>query len=166
MAERQIFPLASGTGFAAVIHGNIVLITAWMGAFHAHVYAFPADDNRQYRSFDTAAEATAWCVATAAVYQGKPNRHSEDVYQELRNSYSITIRRTESGDYKPDRHPVWVDSDHVPVMGFSERFPSLDEALDWIRQAVDKESRLEADYQRGLRELRDALESTPCWWRR
>ena len=58
MAERQIFPLASGQGFAAVIHENIVLITAGMGAFQAHVYAFPADDNGQYRSFDTAAEAT------------------------------------------------------------------------------------------------------------
>ena len=75
MAERQIFPLASGTGFAAVIHGNIVRLTAGTGAFHAHVYAFPADGNRQYRSFDTAAEATAWCVATAAVHQGKPNRY-------------------------------------------------------------------------------------------
>ena len=46
-------------------------------------------------------------------------------------------------------------------MGFAKRFPSLDEALEWVRQAVDEESRLEADYQRGLRELRDALESTP-----
>ena len=162
MAERQIFPLASGTGVAAVIHGNIVRLTAGTGALHAHVYAFPSDGNRQYRSFDTAAEATAWCVATAAVHQGKPNQYSHVEHWEVRNGYSITISRTESGDYKPDRHPIWVDSDHVPVMGFAERFPSLDEALEWIRQAVDKESRLEADYQRELRELRDALESTPC----
>ena len=162
MAERQIFPLASGAGFAAVIHGNIVRLTAGTGTFHANVYAFPSDGNWQYRSFDTAAEATAWCVATAAVHQGKPNQYSHVEHWEVRNGYSITISRTESGDYKPDRHPIWVDSDHVPVMGFAERFPSLDEAMEWIRQAVDEESRLEADYQRELRELRDALESTPC----
>ena len=47
-------------------------------------------------------------------------------------------------------------------MGFSERFPSIDEALEWIRQAVDEETRLGDDYQRGLRELREALESVPC----
>ena len=162
MAERQIFPLASGAGFAAVIHGSIVRLTAGTGTFNADVYAFKADGNPQYRSFDTAAEATAWCVATAAVHQGKPNRYSHVEHWEVRNGYSITISRTESGDYKPDRHPVWVDSDHVPVMGFAERFPSLDEAMEWVRQAVDEESRLEADYQRELRELRDALESTPC----
>ena len=162
MAERQIFPLASGTGVAAVIHGNIVRLTAGTGTFTADVYAFSSDGNPQYLSFDTAAEAAAWCVATAAVHQGKPNRYSHVEHWEVRNGYSITISRTESGDYKPDRHPIWVDSDHVPVMGFAERFPSLDEAMEWVRQAVDEESRLEADYQRGLRELRDALESTPC----
>ena len=162
MAERQIFPLASGAGFAAVIHGNIVRLRAGTGTFHAGVYAFPADGNGQYRRFDTAAEATAWCVATAAVHQGKPNQYSHVEHWEVRNGNSITISRTESGDYKPDRHPIWVDSDHVPVMGFAKRFPSLDEALEWVRQAVDEESRLEADYQRGLRELREALESTPC----
>ena len=164
MAERQIFPLASGAGFAAVIHGNIVRLTAGTGTFNADVYAFPADGNPQYRSFDTAAEATAWCVATAAVHQGKPNQYSHVEHWEVRNGYSITISRTESGDYKPDRHPIWVDSDHVPVMGFAERFPSLHEAMEWVRQAVDEESRLEADYQRELRELRDALESTPSWY--
>ena len=79
-----------------------------------------------------------------------------------RSGNFITISRTETGDYKPDRHPIWVDSDHVPVMGFSERFPSIDEALEWIRQAVDEETRLGDDYQRGLRELREALESVPC----
>ena len=36
-----------------------------------------------------------------------------------------------------------------------------DEALEWVRGAVDKEGRLEADCQRAMRELRDALESTP-----
>ena len=162
MAERQIFPLTSGTGFAAVIHGNIVCLTAGTMKFNAHVYAFPGDGNLQYRSFDTAAEAAAWCVTTAAVHQGKPNRYSKDEYREVRNGYYISISRTESGDYKPDRHPVWVDSDHVPVMGFTDRFPNLDEALEWVREAVDKEGQLEADYQRAMRELRDALESTPC----
>ena len=103
---------------------------------------------------------TAWCVATAAFHQGKPNQYSHVEHWEVRNGNSITISRTESGDYKPDRHHIWVDSDHVPVMGFAERFPSLDEAMEWVRQAVDEESRLEADYQRELRELRDALEST------
>ena len=49
-------------------------------------------------------------------------------------------------------------------MGSTLRFPSLDEAMEWVRQAVDEESRLEADYQRELRELRDALESTPSWY--
>ena len=159
MTERQIFPLASGTGFAAVIHRNIVRLTAGTGKFHGHVYAFQGDGNGRYQSFDTAAEATAWCVATAAVHQGEPNRYSKDEYREVRNGYHISISRTESGDYQPDRHPVWVDSNHVPVMGFAERFPSLDEALEWVRKAVDEESRLESDYQRGLRELREALES-------
>ena len=107
------------------------------------MYAFPADDNWQYRSFDTAAEATAWCVATAAVHQGKPNRYAEDVYQEVRNGYSITISRTESGDYKPDRHPVWMDSDHVPVMGFAEISQALTKrwigsAKQWIKKAGSK----------------------------
>ena len=74
----------------------------------------------------------------------------------------ITISRTETGDYKPDRHPIWLDSDHVPVIGFVERFPSLDEALEWVRQTVDEETRLRDGYHRGLRELRDTLESTPC----
>ena len=162
MAERQIFPLASGTGFAAVIHGNIVHLTAGTGTFNAYVYAFTRDGNLQYRRFDTAAEAAAWCVATAAVHQGKPNRYSHVEHWEVRNGYCISISRTESGDYKPDMHPVWVDSDHVPVMGFTERFPSLDEAMEWVREAVDKEGQLEADYQRAMRELRDALEATPC----
>ena len=162
MAERQIFPLTSGTGFAAVIHGNIVCLTAGTKTCNAHVYAFPGDGNLQYRSFDTAAEAAVWCVATAAVHQGKPNQYSHVEHWEVRNGNSITISRTESGDYKPDRHPIWVDSDHVPVMGFAERFPNLDEALEWVREAVDKEGQLEADCQRAMRELRDALESTPC----
>ena len=70
MAERRIFPLASGTGFAAVIHGNIVRLAAEMSKFNAHVYAFPADGNPQYRSFEISAEATAWCVATAAAHKG------------------------------------------------------------------------------------------------
>ena len=47
-------------------------------------------------------------------------------------------------------------------MGFAERFPSLDEAMEWVARQWIEESRLEADYQRELRELRDALESTPC----
>ncbi len=161
MAERQIFPLISGTGFAAVIHGNIVRITAEMRRFDAHVYAFSADANSQYRSFDTATEATGWCVATAAAHQGKPNQYSRVEYWEVRNGYSITISRTESGEYKPDGLPVWVDSDHFPLIGFTERFPNLDEALEWIRQTVDEDSRREADCQRELRELRDALDSIP-----
>ena len=41
MAERQIFPLTSGTGFAAVIHGNIVgnivCLTAGTMKFNARV---------------------------------------------------------------------------------------------------------------------------------
>ena len=35
MAERQMFPLTSGTGFAAVIHGNIVCLTAGTKTFNA-----------------------------------------------------------------------------------------------------------------------------------
>ena len=96
---------------------------------------------------------------------GKPNQYSRDEYREIRNGNFITISRTETGDYKPYRHPIWLDSDHVPVMGFVERFPSLDEALEWVRQTVDEETRLRDGYQRGLRELRelrDTLESTPC----
>lgn len=159
MTGRQIFSLASGTGFVAVVHGNVVCLTAWAGKFHAQVYAFQGDADGQHRSFNTAAEATAWCIATAAVHQGKPNQYSRNEHREIRNGNFITISRTETGDYKPDRHPIWVDSDHVPMMGFPERFPSLDEALEWVRQTVDEETRLEADYQRRLRELRETLES-------
>ncbi len=98
MAERQIFPLASGAGFAAVIHGNIVRLTAGTGTFTADVYAFTADGNPQYRSFDTAAEATAWCVATAAAHQGKPNQYSHVEHWEVRNGYSIANRSRAAGE--------------------------------------------------------------------
>ena len=50
MAERQNFPLTSGTGFAAVIHGNIVHLTAGTRKFNAYVYAFPGDGNLHCRT--------------------------------------------------------------------------------------------------------------------
>ena len=159
MTEPQIFPLASGTGFATVIHGNIVHITSHAGEFDAHVYAFLQDANSQYRSFNTAAQAADWCIAAAAEHRGTPNSYSHIEYWEVRNGHSLTISRTESGEYKPDRHPIWIDSDHIPVMGLRKTFLNLQDALQWIRRLVDDESQQEADYRNRLRQLRQMLDS-------
>ena len=159
MSELQVYQLASGRGYAAEMHGNIVNITADGKGFSALVFAHPGDVNVQYESFDTAVEAVAWCAATSAAHQCQPGQYSKVEYWEVRHGYSITISLTESGEYQPDRLPVWVDSDHYPVLQYAERFQERDAALDWIRQRVDEESQGDADYQGVLLELKDALDS-------
>ena len=80
MSELQVYQLASGSGYAADMHGNIVRITADGKGFSADVFAFTADVNGQYERFDTAVEAVAWCAATSAAHQGKPGQYSNVEY--------------------------------------------------------------------------------------
>ena len=159
MPQPEIFLLASGTGFATTVNGNIVRITAGDGRFHAQVYAFTTDANSNYQIFDAAEQAMTWCVQTAATHQGGPNRYSKIQYWEIHNGYSITITPTDSGTFRPDRHPIWADSDYFPVMGITEEFPSTQEALEWVRDLVDREHHAETNYQNRLAHLRETIEA-------
>ena len=157
MTQPGVFPLSSGTGFAAAAHGNILILTTRSGRFDATVQAFTTDANTQYQTFDTPDEAIQWATQTAASHQGHPNRYATIEYWEVREGHSITISRTPEGLHKPYRHPIWVDSDHVPVMGLRETFPTQEQALDWIRTIVDEEMQQERDYQRRIQEIQAAL---------
>ena len=158
VTRTQVFPLASGTGFAASVHGNIVRITTrGRSTYDAHVYAFSQDANGNYQTFDSIPQAVSWAITTAATHVGKPNPYSKAEFWEIRDGVSITIHRTESGAYKPNRHPIWIDSDHVPIMGLTEIFPSLDEALTWVRKTVDEENLMEKDHQALMQEILAAM---------
>ena len=159
MPATRLYPLASGTGFATVLHGNIVILTTRSSQFDASVQAFTTDSNTQYRTFDTPGEAVRWAAETAATHQGRPNQHSTIRYWEVREGHSITVSRTPEGGYKPGRHPIWVDSDHLPVMGLRETFPTQEEALEWVRDVVGKECRQEDQHQQKLLRIREAIES-------
>lgn len=161
MTSPRLFPLASGTGIATVINGNIVILNAGANRVDACVQAFTTDANTQFRSFETPQEATEWATQTAATHQGRPNQYASIDYWEIRRGHSITISLTPEGYHKPDRHSIWVDSDHIPVMGLIEAFPTQEAALDWIRRIVDEEARHEDEYQEKLQRIQDALTALP-----
>ena len=73
MAERQIFhlPAARGSQQSSMETSS----ASRQGRGHS-IPEFVTD---------TAAEAAAWCVATAAVHQGKPNQYSHVEHWEVRN---------------------------------------------------------------------------------
>ena len=151
MTPQRLFPLASGTGVATVIRGNIVILSSRGTRTDALVQAFTNDANTQFQSFDTAQEAAEWAAQTALSHQGSIQ------YWEVRGAHSITISRGEYGRYRPQRHPIWVDSDHIPVMGLTETFPNQEDALEWIRNVVDEEARQEEEYQAKLQRIHEAL---------
>lgn len=159
MPERQIFPMASGEGYGAVIHGNFVRISLGFRGFYASVCAFQMDDNYQFESFDTLDEAVAWAVAAAETHQGQPRPISKTEHWEIRNGYSITVGPNDSGRYKVDVFPMWVDSDHFPVLNDIETFETRDEAIEWCRRAADERSQQNTDYERSILAIRDALEA-------
>ncbi len=159
MPERRIFPMTSGEGYGAVVHGNFVTISRSFLGFHASVSAFQLDGNYQFQSFDTLDEAVAWAVAAAETHQGQPKPVSETEHWEIRNGYSITVGPNNSGRYKVDVFPMWVDSDHYPVLNDIETFATRDEAIEWCRRAADERSQQNADYELSLLEIRDALEA-------
>ena len=95
MEEMQIFPMTSGDGYGAVVHGNFVTVCRGMSEFHAQVQAFQTDGGSQFETFETIAEAVAWAFAAAQKHLGKPHQFSKIEYWEIRNGYSITINLTE-----------------------------------------------------------------------
>ena len=159
MEEMQIFPMTSGDGYGAVVHGNFVTVCRGMSEFHAQVQAFQTDGGSQFETFETIAEAVAWAFAAAQKHLGKPHQFSKIEYWEIRNGYSITINLTESGCYQADIFPMWVDSDNRPVMGHPETFSTLDAALDFARNTADETMRADASDRQLVEEIRAAMEA-------
>ncbi len=159
MAELQIFSLASGEGYGAVIHGNFVTICTSYRGFDASVAAFQSDHNYQYQHFDTAADAVAWAAATAATHQGQTSQISNFDYWEVHNGYSITTKLTDSDGYEAETFPMWIDSDHHGVMINSKTFSTRDEAIEWARQSADEQSQGDAAYKQKLRLIKNSLEA-------
>ncbi len=158
MTENRIFPMASGGGYGAVIHGNFVEVRIDYRGFSAMVAAFQTDGNVQYQPFDNLADAVAWAVATAATHQGRPHPRSKIEYWEIRNGYSITVEPADSGGYEAETFPMWIDAGPEPIRD-SKTFPTRDEAVEWARQSADEQSQRDADYQQQLRQIRDTLEA-------
>ena len=159
MEEIQIFPMTSGDGYGAVVHGNFVTVCIGMSTFYAHVKAFVTDGDSQFEAFETIAEAVAWGFAAAQKHLGKPHQFSKIEYWEIRNGYSITINLTDSGCYQADIFPMWVDSDNRPVMGHPETFSTLDAALDFARNTADETMRADASDRQLVEEIRAAMEA-------
>ena len=162
MAEIKIFPMVSGDGFGAIIHGNFVTITIGFNKFYASVSAFKSDANYQHEAFDTAAEAAAWATKVAETHEGRAREISKSKIEhwELRDDgYSITINRTDSGEYGVDVFPMWVDSDHYPVLNDIEKFPTVEEALQFARQSADERERHRIRYEDTVQQIKTALEA-------
>ena len=163
MEEIQIFPMTSGYGYGAVVHGNFVTVCIGMSTFYAHVKAFVTDGDSQFEAFETIAEAVAWAFAAAQKHLGKPYQLSKIVYWEIRNGYSITIDLTDSGRYHADIFPMWIDSDNYPEMGHPETFSTLDDALDFARNTADETMRADASDRQLVEEIRAAMEANSRW---
>ena len=54
---------------------------------------------------------------------------------------------------------MWVDSDNYPVMGYTETFSTLDNALDFARNTADETMRADASYRQLVEEIRAAMEA-------
>ncbi len=160
MAEIQIYPMVSGEGYGAVVHGNFIRVSIGLDKFYASVLAFQSDDNHQFGVFDTPAEAVAWAVAVAETHEGQAREISRIEHWEIRDGgYSISINRTDSGEYGVDVFPMWVDSDHYPVMNDIEKFPTVEEALQFARQSADERERHRTRYEDTVQQIKTALES-------
>lgn len=158
MPERWLFPLTSGEGYGAVIHGNFVRISIGMTGFYASVYALLSYSNSQFKVFDNPADAVEWAVTTARTHQGQQGPYSKNVYWEIRHGYSITIEPEDSVGYEADIFPLWIDLGPEP-MRIYKRFPEQDEALQWARQAADEQAGHDVKNERTLQQIREALES-------
>ncbi len=158
MAELQIFPLTSGQGYGAVIHGNFVTVCTGFRGFSASVAAFQLDGNHQYETFETAAAAAEWAVLAASTHQGKPHQISKIEYWEVRKGYSIEISRLDAGGYEAETFPMWVDSDHMEPMRNFKAFSTTEEAIEWARLSADEQSRHDDDHARTIQQIREALE--------
>ncbi len=158
MAESRIFRLTSGEGYGAVVNGNFIKINIGMREFYASVYAFLSDDNGQFCRFDNAADAVSWAVATANTHEGQARDRFPVAYWEIRKGYSITVRLTDSGEYKGEIFPLWVDSEPEPMRIFKQ-FPTQDEAVQWARRATDEQVDQEQDYELRLLQIKNELEA-------
>ena len=158
MAESRIFRLTSGEGYGAVVNGNFIRINIGIGGFYASVYAFLSDDNGQYSQFDNAADAVSWAVATANTHEGQARERFPVAYWEIRKGYSITVKLTDSGEYKGDIFPLWVDSEPEPMRIFKQ-FPTQDEAVQWARRAADEQADQQQNYELRLLQIKNELEA-------
>ncbi len=156
--ERSIFPLSSGEGYGAVVNGNFIKVGIGYRGFTASVYAFLSDDNGQYSQFDDAADAVSWAIATAQTHEGQARERFPVAHWEIRKGYSITVRLTDSGEYKGDIFPLWVDSEPEPMRIFKQ-FPTQDEAVQWARRAADEQVDQEQDYKLRLLQIKNELEA-------
>ena len=158
MTDSLVFPLTSGAGFGAVVHGNFVTVTTDETGFSGHVQAFQNDSNSQYGRFQSVTEVVGWAVAAAAAHQGASNRVAQFEHWEIRGGYSIAVRPDASGRFKSDIFPMWADSKHYPFMAYPDAFPTLEEAIQFARATVDQLLDQDADHGKRLGQIREALE--------
>ena len=157
MPERRILRLTSGEGYGTVAYGNFIEVHIGLRGFSASVSAFLSDANHQHRKFDNATDAVAWAIATAETHQGQPHQFSKVGYWEIRNGYSVTVKLTDSGEHEGEIFPMWFNSEPEPIRIY-KGFPTQDEAIQWSREAADKQFGHDNDYESSLRQIRDALE--------
>lgn len=163
MEERQIYQLASGKGYLAVVNGNFVTVKFTVGAVYACVEAFLQDTNTQVQRFDDAGEAVAWAFSLAENYVGNPSPHSTIERWESRHCYAVTAKREESGQYLSEVFPMWVDSEHYPDVRIPTSFPTAEEAMEYGRGWADREMEDLTELKQDLLRLRGAMGAGDPW---
>lgn len=160
MTAPQIYPMYSREGYGTVINGNFVAVKYWRGVNENHysvsVYAFLGDRNRQYQSFGNLADAVAWAEAAAGTHQGQPRQPDKIIHWEMRYSYAITVAQSEDGGYESETFQMCWDIDPSPIRDFKS-FPTYAEALQYARDSVDEYRRQDAEHERVIREIGEAL---------
>lgn len=146
-------------GMGAVINGNFVEISPFMGGFKAKVRAYHLDPSGQGEQFDTLEAAAEWAVATARTHQGEPNGLAGIESWEITEGCSVTARSLPSGEYESDWHPMRVNCDDYPYLNDQQTFPTTQEALDEARRQAAQWQQSEARQEAELAAIRAALEA-------
>lgn len=169
MNDRQIYAMASHDGYGIAVNGNFAQITLFPAPegyrYSVTVSSYPADRATQYRAFQELDEAVEWAIATAQTHLPQPNPFSLVVHWEHRKGYAITVSKDEArignhegsiGGYESNTFPMWHDIDQ-PTLNDTQRFPTVQEALEYARERVDEYQQSEESHRQLVRQIGDKL---------
>lgn len=169
MNDQQIYAMTSHHGYGIAIDGNFAQITVSPATegyrYTVTVSSFPTDRATQYRAFQDLDEAVEWAIATAQTHKPQPNPLSLVVHWEHRKGYAITVSKNEVrigngesgiGGYESSTFPMWHDLDQ-PTLNDTQRFPTVQEALEYARSQVDAYQQSEEHHSQLVRQIGDKL---------